>query len=93
LFSNDASMISLNNAKWQIWLACLSDLSIVAGGLIQHKTACEAYTRTILIRDVCQRLMERTGKPAEGGDQFTANRSALYERITGTDFAAITADD
>jgi hypothetical protein len=57
LFSNDAFMISVNNAKWQIWLACLSDLSIFPGGLIQHKTACEAHTRTILIRDVCQRVL------------------------------------
>lgn len=93
LFSNDAFMISVNSAKWQMWLACLSDLSIFAGGLIQHQTACETHTTTILIRGTCQQVLEQTGEPAEAGDQFTANRTALFERITGTDFAAIADDD
>ena len=40
LFDDDAFVHSINIAKWQIWLACLSDLAIYTGGLLmQHPQA------------------------------------------------------
>jgi hypothetical protein len=38
LFANEDFLKSINIAKWYIWLACLSDLSIFAGGLITQRT-------------------------------------------------------
>ena len=37
LFQNEKFIASLNIAKWQIWLACLADLAVYAGGLLMHR--------------------------------------------------------
>jgi len=38
LFENDAFTASTNIAKWNIWLACLADLAVWAGGLVAART-------------------------------------------------------
>ena len=38
LFSNDEFVKAIDAAKWQVWLACLSDLSVYAGGLLARRT-------------------------------------------------------
>lgn len=35
LFENSAILASINIAKWQVWLACLSDLAVYSGVLIR----------------------------------------------------------
>ncbi|MGH8707030.1 MAG: hypothetical protein ACREVD_03110, partial [Burkholderiales bacterium] len=39
LFDNDAFVASINIAKWHVWLACLSDLAVHAGGLLRRAGA------------------------------------------------------
>src|SRR5690606_14611445 len=36
LFENASFITAINIAKWQIWLACVSDLSVYAGGLLHQ---------------------------------------------------------
>ena len=38
LFSNDEFVKAIDAARWQVWLACLSDLSVYAGGLLAGRT-------------------------------------------------------
>ena len=38
LFSNDEFAKAVDVAKWQMWLACLSDLSVYAGGLLARRS-------------------------------------------------------
>lgn len=38
LFSNDEFVTAVDAAKWQMWLACLSDLSVYAGGLLAQRS-------------------------------------------------------
>ena len=38
LFANDEFVKAIDAAKWQLWLACLSDLSVYAGGLLARRT-------------------------------------------------------
>ena len=41
LFSNDEFVKAIDAAKWQMWLACLSDLSVYAGGLLARRTGAD----------------------------------------------------
>jgi hypothetical protein len=41
LFSNEEFAQAMDRAKWRMWLACLSDLSIYAGGLLARRTRSE----------------------------------------------------
>ncbi|MEJ2176103.1 MAG: esterase, partial [bacterium] len=38
LFDDDHFVASINQAKWHLWLACLSDVSVYAGLLILRRT-------------------------------------------------------
>ena len=41
LFSNDEFAKAVDAAKWQMWLACLSDLSVYAGGLLARRSGAD----------------------------------------------------
>jgi hypothetical protein len=41
LFSNEEFAQAMDAAKWRMWLACLSDLSVYAGGLLARRTRSE----------------------------------------------------
>ena len=42
LFEHPTYLESINIAKWQVWLACLSDLSVYAGGLLAARAPGDA---------------------------------------------------
>lgn len=93
LFSNDAFMISVNIAKWQVWLACLSDLAIFAGGLLHQRSAARDGEVGGLIHAAAADVLKRTGEPAEAGEQFATNAAALLTRIETTDWSTIGDDE
>ena len=93
LFSNDAFMVAVNIAKWQVWLACLSDLAVFAGGLIQQRSNAPASDVGTVIRAVVAAVLERIGDPEEAGDQFAENARGLLARIEATDWPAVGDDD
>jgi len=87
LFENPGILISINIAKWQIWLACLSDLTIYVGGLIcQSRQNGEREVRGMLM-SIVNRILEETGIPEEAGDRFPASAEVVRERIENHDWA------
>ena len=87
LFANDEFVKAIDIAKWQMWLACLSDLSVYAGGLIAHRSGAERSRVTSLL----QATIGATLNASEGGrDEARAQR--LYARIALIDWATV-ADD
>ena len=52
MFENEGILMSMNMAKWQIWLACLSDLTVYTGGLIAHRTSGPNQDIQALLSDV-----------------------------------------
>ncbi len=90
LFDNDAFMVSVNQAKWLMWLACLSDLSVFAGGLLANRSGRNVG---VLVSDMCGTIMARTGSPADAGENFGDRATAVQARIAKTEFSAIADDD
>lgn len=91
LFDDERFVASMNVAKWQVWLACLSDLAAYAGGLLRRAGAGEAQTAA-LMRALLERILEETGSPEEAGPQFGAHAERVRGRIASCDWST-QADD
>lgn len=93
LFDDDAFVRSINIAKWHIWLACLSDLSVYAGGLLaRHSQAAEPAIGA-LMQELVAAILEETGTPADAGPEFAAHAERVRARLAGCDWAGITDDE
>jgi hypothetical protein len=93
LFHSDSFAEALDIAKWQVWLACLADLAVYAGGLLAHRTSAPAERVGTLMSAVVAQVLEATGTPADAGPAFAAGAARVRERLAGTDWSAVTDDD
>lgn len=90
LFDDDPFVKSINIAKWQIWLACLSDLAVYAGGLLmQHPLATEQKVGEIMKQSVDD-ILQKTGIPDEAGDKFAINADHVRQRLSLCQWSDIT---
>ncbi len=85
LFENDEFLESINIAKWHIWGACVSDLTVFAGGLLYQEVADADRVRLALKRAI-DPVLERTGHPDEAGKDFSATRESIGVRLAGAVF-------
>jgi len=92
LFDDDGFVRSINIAKWQMWLACLSDLAVFAGGLMAKELPSAVPGVAGLMRDVVAAILAETGKPADSGPAFEDGARAVLDRIEACDWSAITDD-
>ncbi len=86
LFDDPVMLASINIAKWQIWLACLSDLAIYSGILVRLRTDASAARIRTLLGPVVVAVLFRTGIPEDAGDEFPATARRVVARITAFDF-------
>jgi hypothetical protein len=93
LFNNDDFMISVNRAKWRMWVACLSDLSVFAGGLMANRSGADEQRAAALIGFVGDTILKRAGEPADAGDLFAGHAAGMLTRIRNTRFSLIGDDD
>lgn len=93
LFENPDILISINIAKWQIWLACLSDLSIFAGQCMYQSGKIEADRIARLLPEAIDQVLAETGEPEEAGKDFAAARDKLLQRIKTHDWSQERDDD
>jgi len=89
LFANDAFVQSIDIAKWYIWLACLSDLSIYAGGLLAHGTGAGQAEVRRLMSDILEAILAATGIPPGAGDEFLQLAQRLRTRVEQCDWASV----
>lgn len=87
LFNNDQFVESINIAKWHVWLACLSDLSAYAGGMLRRSGATDAAVKELVERLVGKILAE-TGTPADAGPEYAAHADRVKARLALCDWAA-----
>jgi len=93
LFDDDGFVRSINIAKWQIWLACLSDIAVYSGGLLmRHPAATEAAVAATM-RDVVGEILEETGVPGEAGSDFAASAEGVRQRLAACDWHRVRDDD
>lgn len=89
LFDDDGFVVSLNIAKWQIWLACLSDIAVHAGGRVAGGQAAAAPEIGRLMQRVVADILAGTGIPSDAGPDFAASARLVLERIAACDWAAV----
>lgn len=93
LFDDDEFVVSINVAKWQLWLDCLSDLAVYAGSRIaQHRpdeTPRIGHAMTVVVDEV----LDRTGTPREAGPDFAPHAMRVRDRVARTDWLAVGAGE
>jgi len=88
LFDNDEFVASINIAKWHVWLDCVSDLAVHAGGLLQRHAGGNAQAGS-LMREIVDGILRETGAPAEAGGEYGAHAERVLARISLTDWTAL----
>ena len=90
LFENDAYVVSINHAKWQMWLACLSDLSVFAGLLLARRSpAASPEEAGAAARRAAEEILDRTGTPDDAGPLFVPGAEAVRGRLDRCDWATL----
>ena len=93
LFDNDSFVASINRAKWDLWLACLSDLTVYAGLLILQRTNVSPDAVRHLIISVVDELLAALGTPQDAGPDFAAHADELRARLAHCDWSGLADDE
>lgn len=91
LFSNDTFLPLINIAKWHVWLACLSDLAVYAGGLLAARSG-EPQPAGRLTAKALEEVLGRAGLPEEAGPEFAAHAQQVRARIALVDWRSVPDD-
>ena len=93
LFENPDLLKSINFAKWHIWLACVSDLSVFIGQLLHQSGQFDETKIKSLLTGALQHLLEETGEPDDAGPDFAAARDKVVQRIETCDWTVERDED
>jgi len=93
MFENPDILISINIAKWHIWLACVSDLSIFVGQCMHQSGRFDEASIQELLPAALQQVLDEIGDTTEAGEDFTAAREKIIQRITACDWKLERDDD
>jgi len=89
LFANEAFSKLIEEAKWNIWLACLSDLSVYAGGLLRCRMRSGGGDVGRLVAGAVEAILEETGMPPGADADFATLADKLRARLDACDWAAV----
>jgi len=92
LFDDNGFTQSVNIAKWHVWLACLSDLCVFAGGLLAKRAPARPDAVGVLMLATLDAILEATGIPPEAGAEFAAHAARVRGRISLCDWASVPDD-
>ena len=92
LFKNPDILISINIAKWHIWLACVSDLCIFIGQQM-HQSGRDPAEIESLMSSMLDRIMRQTEIPAEAGEDIESALEKADQRIKTCDWSQERDDD
>ena len=88
LFDDDRFVASTNIAKWHVWLACLSDLAIYAGGMVRRNSGASDAAVGRLMSRLVDEIFAETGTPEEAGAEFAAHADRVRARVSLCDWSA-----
>jgi len=86
MFEHPDILKSINMAKWHIWLACVSDLSLFAGQSMYRSGKLDEVAIRQLLTVALQLLSDETGDPDEAGPDFASARDKMFQRVTTCDW-------
>jgi hypothetical protein len=93
LFDNDEFVRSVNIAKWHIWLACLSDLSIYVGGLLAAQSPTRGSAAAKLLQETVAAILGDTATPADADAEFPAHAERVRARLVSCDLTGVADDE
>lgn len=93
LFDDDPFVRTINIAKWHMWLACLSDISVYTGGMLARGARAPADVAGALVRVQVATILETTGVPPDAGDEFPEHAQRVAARLALCDWASVGDDD
>lgn len=92
LFTHEQFAKSIDIAKWAVWLACLSDLAIYAGGLVLHRSGAGQAEVGRLMSETVEGILTATGIPEGAGSDFADLARRVKTRVALCDWAAVRDD-
>jgi hypothetical protein len=92
LFANDNFLTSINIAKWPIWLACLSDLSIFAGGLLAQRSGASQAEVAGTMDSVVDAILVATGVPHGATPEFLQLADQVRSRVRACEWSSVPDD-
>ena len=93
LFENPDILLSINMAKWHIWLACVSDLSVFSGQSLFQSGQTDETTVQAIMPKALQQVFDEIGVPEEAGVDFATAREKVVQRIHSCDWSLQRDDD
>lgn len=93
LFDDDVFVYSINIAKWHIWLACLSDIAVYAGGLLYQRLPEYKGAIHSLIEELVEEILSGVGTPQDTDSEFPDHAQQVKERIKSCAWEQITDDE
>jgi hypothetical protein len=93
LFENPDILMSINIAKWHIWLACVSDLAVFTGQCMYQSGKFDESSIAEMVPKAVKQVLDETGEPEEAGHDFAAARDKMLQRITTCDWKLERDDD
>ena len=93
LFQDDPFVEAINVAKWHVWLDCLSDIAVHAGGRLAHQAPREVPRIARAIVAAVDGILAQAGTPAEAGNEFRAHAERVRQRVARTDWLAVGEDE
>lgn len=92
LFDDDGFVVSINVAKWQLWLDCVGDLASFAGGALV-RAGYDAERVGALMRPMVDEILQAAGVPEDSGEAYSEHAQSVRERMASCDWAAMTDDE
>jgi hypothetical protein len=93
LFQDDDFIASVNIAKWQMMLACLSDIAVYAGGLLAQRWDAPSAQVGDVMEAAVESILASLGTPSDAGDSYAAGVARVRARLKRTDWRTITDDE
>lgn len=93
LFDDDPFVVAINAAKWHMWLACLSDLSVYAGGMLQRHARPPVKDVGPFMVSLVQTIIDDTGTPEDANEEFPEHAERVMLRLKTCDWEAVTDDE
>ncbi len=93
MFEDPGMLLSINMAKWQIYVACISDLSVYAGALIHRRTGIDNETIARQLSCMIAPIIEEIGAPDEAGPDFAHSIESMKIRLASIDYTAVGDDE
>jgi hypothetical protein len=93
LFHDDPFVVSINIAKWHMWLACLSDLSVYAGTLLERGKSRTGVDVGPFMVEMVEGILQDTGVPEEADQgEFPEHAERVRTRLRQHDWGSPTED-